>query len=157
MKTFLYATSLTLIFYSNLVFAGVPVTPAIDQKQLLISADPQLAANKKLVYDFTRIVLAGRHLDQAPIFLTEGYIQHNPNVETGLKGFLDFFSKLGGPREIPSTVKGLVSIQAEGELVTFSFVNESKDAAGAIYTTTWFDMFRVHDGKITEHWDCDTK
>ena len=21
------------------------------------------------------------------------------------------------------------------------------------YTTTWFDMFRLEDGKITEHWD----
>jgi predicted SnoaL-like aldol condensation-catalyzing enzyme len=25
------------------------------------------------------------------------------------------------------------------------------------YTTTWFDMFRVKDGIITEHWDGATK
>jgi predicted SnoaL-like aldol condensation-catalyzing enzyme len=25
------------------------------------------------------------------------------------------------------------------------------------YTTTWFDMFRVVDGKIVEHWDPATK
>ena len=136
---------------------GLPVTPAADQQQLLMSADPQLAANKKLVYDFSRIVLSGRHLDQAAVFLRDDYVQHNPNVETGLKGFLDFFSKLGGPRQIPDAVNGLVSIQAEGEIVTMSFVNQLKDASGVAYTTTWFDMFRIQDGKIAEHWDCDTK
>jgi predicted SnoaL-like aldol condensation-catalyzing enzyme len=137
--------------------ASVPVTAAPDQTKLLASSDPVLAANKKLVYDFTRVILAGHHLDQTPNFLSEGYIQHNPNVDTGLKGFLDFFSKLGGPRAIPDTVAGLVAIQAEGDLVTFSFVNEGKDSSGQSYTTTWFDMFRVQNGKITEHWDCDTK
>jgi predicted SnoaL-like aldol condensation-catalyzing enzyme len=144
-------------FSQSGAWAGEPVIPATDQQKLLSSASAHLAANKKLVYDFTRIVLTGRHLDQAPKFLSEGYLQHNPNVETGLKGFLDFFSKLGGPRDIPTSVKGLVAIQAEGDLVTFSFVNEAKDTAGKTYTTTWFDMFRVQKGKITEHWDCDLK
>jgi predicted SnoaL-like aldol condensation-catalyzing enzyme len=52
---------------------------------------------------------------------------------------------------------GLVSIQAEGDIVTMSFVNQLTDTKGEAYTTTWFDMFRVQDGKITEHWDCDIK
>jgi predicted SnoaL-like aldol condensation-catalyzing enzyme len=146
-----------LISFSSLAWAGLPVTPAADQQKLLSSSDPQLAANKKLVYDFSRIVLAGLHLDQAPAFLRDDYIQHNPNVETGLQGFLDYFSKLGSPRAIPPTVDGLVSIQAEGDIVTMSFVNELKDKSGATYTTTWFDMFRIQEGKISEHWDCDTK
>jgi predicted SnoaL-like aldol condensation-catalyzing enzyme len=25
--------------------------------------------------------------------------------------------------------------------------------AGATYTTTWFDMFRMVEGRIVEHWD----
>lgn len=75
--------------------ASVPLTAAPEQTKLLASPDPVLAANKKLVYDFTRVVLAGHHLEQTQNFLSEGYIQHNPNVDTGLKGFLDFFSKLG--------------------------------------------------------------
>lgn len=155
MKTVIFFLGLTIApLVSN---AGLPVMPAVDQPKLLDSQDSRLAANKRLVYDFTRIILAGRRLERAPDFLTVDYIQHNPNVETGLQGFLDFFSKLGGPRPIPETVAGLVAIQAEGDLVTFSFVNEMKDAKGETYSTTWFDMFRVQDGKITEHWDCDTK
>jgi hypothetical protein len=47
------------------------------------------------------------------------------------------------------------SIQAEGDYVTLSFVREYDDptAAGKRYTTTWFDMFRIVDGKVAEHWD----
>jgi predicted SnoaL-like aldol condensation-catalyzing enzyme len=154
MKIFL---TLTLFLFTQAAMAGLPVVPAENQQQLLHSEDPHLEANKKLVYDFTRIILAGRHLEQAAEFLREDYIQHNPNVETGLKGFLDFFSKLGGPRPVPDSVKGLVSITAEGDLVTMSFVNQSTDTKGETYSTTWFDMFRIQDGKIAEHWDCDVR
>jgi predicted SnoaL-like aldol condensation-catalyzing enzyme len=153
-----YLFFLFMMIGMNPAWAGLPVEAAKDQQKLLASADKALAANKKLVYDFTRIILAGRHLDQAATFLSDGYVQHNPNVPTGLQGFLDYFSKLpGGPRPTPDTVDGLVSMQAEGDIVTMSFVNELQDATGASYTTTWFDMFRVTDGKITEHWDCDVK
>jgi len=150
MSKFIFLPLLVFSFFAN---AGLPVMPAKDQQALLKSADPQLAANKKLVYDFTRIVLNGLHLDQAATFLRVDYIQHNPNVETGLQGFLDAFSQEGPPQDIPAEVPDLVSIQAEGDLVTFSFVTEAKDSKGQVYTSTWFDMFRVQDGKIAEHWD----
>lgn len=149
--------ALIWISISNPAWAALPVAPASDQTRFLKSADARLAANKRLVYDFARIILAGHRLDQAANFLREDYLQHNPNVETGLKGFLDFISKFGGPRAVPKTIDGLVSITAEGDLVTMSFVNELKDTSGQGYTTTWFDMFRIQEGKIAEHWDCDTK
>jgi predicted SnoaL-like aldol condensation-catalyzing enzyme len=28
---------------------------------------------------------------------------------------------------------------------------------GQKYTSTWFDMFRIENGKIAEHWDPATK
>jgi predicted SnoaL-like aldol condensation-catalyzing enzyme len=51
-----------------------------------------------------------------------------------------------------------VAIVAENDLVSMSFRRECKDPRnpGATYTTTWFDMFRVEDGKIAEHWDYGT-
>lgn len=136
-------------------FGALPVTPAPDQAVLLQSKDKKLAANKKAAYDFYRIVLRGLRLDQAEKYMKEDYIQHNPNADTGLAGFKAYFTKLGGPKEIPATLPGLVAIQAEGDYVTLSFVREYDDPAhkGQKYTTTWFDMFRFDNGKIAEHWD----
>jgi predicted SnoaL-like aldol condensation-catalyzing enzyme len=139
------------------VFAALPVVAAKDQAALLKSKDPKLAANKKVAYDFYRIVLQGRRLDQAEKYMRDDYIQHNPNADTGIKGFKDYFEKLGGPQPIPDTLKGLVAIQAEGDYVTLSLVRDYTDASGQKYTSTWFDMFRIQDGKIAEHWDPATK
>jgi predicted SnoaL-like aldol condensation-catalyzing enzyme len=137
------------------IFGALLVLPAKDQSALLKSADSQLAANKKLCYDFYRIVLRGRRLDEAEKYMREDYMQHNPNAETGIKGFKEFFTKLGGPLPIPDGLADLVSIQAEGDMVTLSFVREYEEPAspGQKYTSTWFDMFRIEDGKIAEHWD----
>ena len=138
-------------------FAALPVVPAADQAALLKSSDPKLAANKKIAYDFFRVVLRGFRLDQADKYMTNDYMQHNPNAETGMDGFKAYFNAIM-PKQlpaIPETLPGLVAVQAEGDYVTLSFVREYDDpaAAGKKYTTTWFDMFRIVNGKIVEHWD----
>ena len=136
--------------------AQVPPTPTPDHSPLLRNSDSTLARNKRLVYDFWREVLEARHTELAPKYLREDYIQHNPNVATGRQGFVDFFARLGGPQPIAPRVKApLIAIAAEGDLVVLSFTREYPDPKDATrkYTTTWFDMFRVQDGKIAEHWD----
>ena len=157
MNRLTYALLLVICCASG--FGALPVVPAPDQAALLKSNDPKLAANKKLAYDFYRIVLRGRHLDQAEKYMKEDYMQHNPNADTGIKGFKEFFARLGGPTTIPDTLSGLVAIQAEGDIVTLSFLREYDDPANQVqkYTTTWFDMFRFDNGKIAEHWDCALK
>ena len=137
--------------------AQLPVQAAADQQPLLASADPALAANKKLVYDFWREVFEGGHMEHVDRYLAEGYIQHNPNVKTGRAAFVEFFKPLAKPKDIqPRIAAPLVSIVAERDLVILSFVEPTKDPkdASKVSTTTWFDMFRVADGKIVEHWDC---
>lgn len=160
MKRFFLAAAFALSFV--VAFAAVPVSavPADKQKDLLKSADPKLAANKKLAYDFFRVLLQGRRLERAGEFMHPDYIQHNPNAETGMAGFVAYFSALpGGPQPIPETLDGLIAIQAEGDYVTLSFVREYDDpsAPGKKYTTTWFDMLRISNGKVAEHWDNATK
>jgi predicted SnoaL-like aldol condensation-catalyzing enzyme len=147
--------AVVVLVFSAVSFAAMPVVPAPDQAVFLQSKDKKLAANKKAAYDFYRVVLRGLRLDQTDKYMTEGYIQHNPNADTGMKGFKEYFTKLGGPKDIPATIPGLVAIQAEGEYVTLSFVREYDDPTqkGKKYTTTWFDMFRFENGKIAEHWD----
>jgi predicted SnoaL-like aldol condensation-catalyzing enzyme len=140
--------------------AQLPVVANPDHAHLLASPDPRLAANKLLVYDFWREVFEAGHMELASKYMTESYVQHNPNVPTGRAAFVAFFSKFSKPKPIQSRVKApLVSIVAEGDLVVLSFVADRKDPKDATkkYTTTWFDMFRVENGKIAEHWDPDTR
>jgi hypothetical protein len=74
-------------FVNILIFA---VTVPILAQQAW--ADEALTArNKALVRDFYTTVLIGRDVDAAPRFLRRDYIQHNPEVPTGLKGFMEFF------------------------------------------------------------------
>ena len=154
-----FRCALSLVLFVAPIFAALPVVPAPDQAALLKSKDPKLAANKKAAYDFYRIVLRGLRLDQAGKYMRDDYMQHNPNADTGIKGFKEYFTKLGGPKPIPDTLPDLVAIQAEGDYVTLSLVREYDDPVNKNqkYTTTWFDMFRIENGKIAEHWDPATK
>jgi predicted SnoaL-like aldol condensation-catalyzing enzyme len=140
--------------------AQLPVVANPDQDAMLASPDARLAANKRLVYDFWRDVFEGGHMELAPKYMAEGYLQHNPNVPTGRAAFIELFSKFVKPQPVEARVKApLVAIVAEGDLVVLVFAKEAPDPADPAkkYTTTWFDMFRIEAGRIAEHWDPATK
>jgi predicted SnoaL-like aldol condensation-catalyzing enzyme len=153
-KTILLFAALSLL--AGAAQAQVPVAPNPDHESMLQSKDPQLAKNKRFVYDFWREVFEAAHMDLASNYMAEGYIQHNPRVPTGRQAFMDFFSKVRKPLPIEPKVKApLVAMTADGDLVTMVFVREYPEPSDPSrkYTTTWFDMFRIVDGKIAEHWD----
>jgi len=148
---------LILLGFACMLVTGVF---AQSQKAMLYSSNPQLAANKKLVYDFWRSVLEGGHLELAAQYMLETYIQHNPNAATGRQGFIDFFKKFTKPQPIVDTIKApLIAVVAEGDLVTLSFKQTLPDPKDPTkkYVTTWFDMLRIENGKLAEHWDCALK
>jgi predicted SnoaL-like aldol condensation-catalyzing enzyme len=145
-----------VLVFSCTSFAQVAVTASDDHQKLLASHDPKLAANKKLVYDFWREVFEAGHMELAPKYMAEDYIQHNPGVATGRDAFVKFFSAFNKPQPIQDKVAmPLVNIVAEGDIVVLTFVSEQKDPKdpAKTYTTTWFDMFRIENGKLAEHWD----
>lgn len=136
------------------VLSGVAPQIASDHEALLASDDPQLAANKRLVYDMYRIVLQAGLADRAGEFIREDYIQHNPMAAQGLSGVQDYIRATRPEREIKDVIDmPLINIMAERNLVTIAFVRPETDSAGETYYSTWFDMFRIEDGKIAEHWD----
>ena len=150
-----FAMVIAVLFVNN-SFSQLSVIPLGSQKTLLQSNDPKLAANKKLVYDCWRELLEAGHLELADKYLAENYMQHNPGVPTGRKGFVDFFSKFIKPQPIVDTIKSpVVAIVAEGNMVVLSFAAKLPEPTDSTktYTTTWFDMFRIENGKLAEHWD----
>jgi len=133
--------------------ADQPVV-ATDHAALLASPDPKLAANKRLVYDMYRIVLQAGLADRAGDYIAEDYVQHNPNAGQGLKGLQDYVRMTRPEREIEEVLElPLVHLMAEGDYVTTAFVRPEQDAEGRTYYSTWFDLYRIEDGKIAEHWD----
>ena len=149
------ATLLALSFVATVGYAAEPVVETKDQAALLKSNDPQLAANKKLVYDMWRTFINAYHLDEAGKFLAPEYHQHNPNATTGLAVVIEYFKSLKlKTTPVPDQITNkVVSIVAERDLVVVALVREEKDNDGTPYTTTWFDMYRIANGKIVEHWD----
>jgi predicted SnoaL-like aldol condensation-catalyzing enzyme len=133
---------------------ATPPQVATDHEALLASPDPRLAANKRLVYDMYRIVLQAGLADRAAEFISEDYIQHNPNAGQGLKGVQDYIRATRPERPISGKLElPLIQLIAEGDYVMTSFVRPEKDANGETYYSTWFDLYRIADGKIAEHWD----
>lgn len=136
--------------------AQVPPVATHDQLAMLKSEDPALARNKRLVFDFWRIVFEGGHMDRAPEFMTESYIQHNPNVISGRAAFIATIGKVRKPKPVAPLIKvPVVTITADRDIVTVATVRKVRDGRHPdhIYYMTWFDMFRIENGKIAEHWD----
>jgi predicted SnoaL-like aldol condensation-catalyzing enzyme len=142
--------------FAGIAFAQVPPVAAPDQAALLKAADPKLAANKKLVFDMYRAIIQAGRTDLAPQFFTKDYIQHNPNVSSGLDALVAYIKQTRPERPIAPTITfPTIAIMAEGDLVTVAVVTYEPDPEkpGTKYATTHFDMYRIENGKIAEHWD----
>ena len=140
--------------------AQTPVTGHSDPESLFTDSDPRLHANKQVVLHIVRDLLEANHWQDAPKYISERYIQHNPNVPDGLAAVMKFFGSRK-PAPIPDAKSWrtkVVSVVADDDLVVVALARELPDPRKpkATYTTTWFDMWRIRDGKADEHWDYGT-
>ena len=135
-----------------------PVVGAPDAEALFTSPDPKLHRNKQAAYHIQRDLLEAGHWELADQWLTERYIQHNPNAKSGRAGVVAFFTQelKVQPKPIPPKLgQKVVAVIAEGDyvvIITPRTLKDPKDPTKT-YTTSWFDMWRFVDGKADEHWD----
>ncbi|MEM9377302.1 MAG: nuclear transport factor 2 family protein [Pseudomonadota bacterium] len=80
--------------------------------------------------------------------VTADYIQHNPQIQTGAEGLVNFIPLVeqSGLTVTPHRVI------TEGDMVVLHSTFENADAFGAPRFAA-FDVFRVEDGLVAEHWD----
>ncbi|MCD2175818.1 nuclear transport factor 2 family protein [Rhizobium sp. C4] len=138
------------------------VVAAKDKDALFTAKDPVLNANKQVVYHIFKDLLEANQWGEADKYLTERYIQHNPNVPSGRESVVTFFTKVVKvqPKPVPEKMGApVVFVSAEGDLVTVATVRTEKDPKdpSKTYTTTWYDTWRIVDGKADEHWDAAVK
>ena len=104
--------------------------------------------NLKAVLDFYDIVINGRDYSRAGEFLDDNYIQHKPEVETGVEGVLDFVRWIysQSPQHKARIIRSFVD---GGYVILHVHVMNGVGAANIAV----MDIFRVENGKLMEHWD----
>ena len=152
-STFVVA-AIALLARATLV-AQAPVVGAADPEALFTDKDPKLHANKQVALHIVRDLLECNHWDEADKWLTPEYIQHNPLVVSGRDAVVKFFGSRPKKPIPPKMQTKVVAVIADGNLVMVAFPREFKDPKdpSKMYTTTWFDMWRIENGKAAEHWD----
>lgn len=103
---------------------------------------------KELVLNATTALFSSFDPEAAGELLAPGYIQHNPAVPTGAAPVLGFIPALK-ESGIEMTTHRVI---AEGDMVVLHNTYRNAQAFGA-ETLVAFDVFRVEDGKVAEHWD----
>ncbi|WP_421724350.1 nuclear transport factor 2 family protein [Bauldia sp.] len=103
---------------------------------------------KELVLGLFAAAFIDHDPEAAKPLLDPGYIQHNPAIPTGAQGLLDAIP-LVAQSGITVTTHRVI---AEGDYVVLHNTYENADAFGAP-TLVAFDVFRVEDGVVAEHWD----
>jgi predicted SnoaL-like aldol condensation-catalyzing enzyme len=121
--------------------------------QLACANEELTARNKEVVRSFYTTVLVGRDVDAAPKFLKADYIQHNPQVPAGLKGLMDTFRERFSQKLPPDYKRELLNVIAENDMAVVYVRQTWIGKDGQHHQALGFDMFRVQDGMIAEHWD----
>jgi len=140
------------------------VLPVLPAESINPPTNPQTApmtaqAKKNLdtVLTWWRECIEGGHMELTSKYQADDYIQHNPNANTGREGFIAFFSKFRKPQNpIPAKLQNPpVVVGARGDYVWLIFEHEDKDPRdpSKTYHYNSFDVLRIQNGKVQEHWD----
>jgi hypothetical protein len=161
---------------------GAPAAQAVDQAAEAAEAAKarlaQTGASRAAAVEYSReFYPASTTMQQRLDLLTPDYAEHGPlfvrfnalnqvQGREGLKLILDTLSRLrggGAPIGAPPDAKGprpppgnvLYQVVADGNLVMVLNQQYRPDPyhKGKYYQSFVFDLFRVQDGKMAEHWD----
>lgn len=105
-------------------------------------------ANKEMVKDFVNTILVqGKMNDLGKFFDGDRYIQHNSGIADGLSGLGKALEELG-KMGISMVYNKIHMVLGEGNFVLVVSEGRFGDKH-----TSYYDLFRVENGKIAEHWD----
>lgn len=104
--------------------------------------------NRKLVEDFLYDVMQGNNLDKTPDYFDgDAYIQHNTAIADGVSGLNEALAALADA--------GIEMIYDEVHMVLAqgNFVLAVSEGTYGGEHTSYYDLWRVENSKIAEHWD----
>ena len=104
--------------------------------------------NRKIVGDFLYDVMQGNNPEKTSgYFNGDIYIQHNTGIADGVSGLIAALSAMAD--------QGIAMIYDEVHMVLAqgNFVLAVSEGSFGGVPTSFYDLWRVKDGKIAEHWD----
>ncbi len=106
-------------------------------------------ANKALVSEFAQTVLIGGAFDRIGEYIIgdDAYLQHNPLFGDGLQALGEAFTKLA------EEGNAIVYTEVHQVIGEGNFVLTMSEGLLGDTPTAYYDLFRLEDGKIVEHWD----
>lgn len=109
---------------------------------------PLTEANKAKVQEFiTKSLIEHEDINITDYISPVTYIQHNPQVGDGLEGFGAFMAAIA-EQGITMEYHKIHHVIGEG-----NFVLSMSEGAFGGEPTAFYDLFRLEDGLIVEHWD----
>lgn len=104
--------------------------------------------NKQIAENFVKDVLMGQHPEKlTEYFNGNNYIQHNPGIADGLDGLGAALANMA-QAGIEMKYDTLHKVIGKGNFV----LTVSEGYLGGAHTS-YYDLFRIVNGKIAEHWD----
>lgn len=104
--------------------------------------------NRVLIEAFLEDVMQGKHPEKTPeYFAGDAYLQHNTGIADGLSGLGAALESLAA-NGIQMIYDRTHQVLAQGNFV----LGVSEGTFGG-KPTSYYDLWRVEDGKIAEHWD----
>ena len=104
--------------------------------------------NRELVKNFLYDVMQGNNLDKTPNYFDgDAYIQHNTGIADGVSGLNAALGALA-EQGISMVYDEVHMVLAEG-----NFVLAVSEGTFGGAPTSYYDLWRVENGKIAEHWD----
>ena len=105
-------------------------------------------ANRSIVRELIEEVLIARRLDRLDHYIdSERFTQHNPELEDGIDALKAELEAVSDGRPVVEYER-LHRVLAEG-----SFVLSVSEGFRAGVHSSFYDLFRIVEGKIVEHWD----
>jgi len=133
----------------NETTATTNTTPATTTEVNAAEANQRkLEENKKLVTDFLQSLLGDKDTTAIDKYIADNIIQHSPLLHDGKQGFKDDLLPYLRRPDLPKTKVDIKHIAADGDKVWVMV----RDVAPNRKVFARIDIFKVENGKITEHW-----
>jgi predicted SnoaL-like aldol condensation-catalyzing enzyme len=120
----------------------------------------QEVKNQQLALNWYREVIVSRHMNLANKYMSDDFVEHSANVSGGRADFVAYYGKMAAKPIQAALPQQPYKIITKGDYVILvweiegtAYEIEDETATGKKYKYNNFDVVRIANGKIAEHWD----